>query len=222
MVTKAELAEALAANGEKQLEAFKNELNEGISKIRSEIIERLTEENSKLKETIVKLDKKVVDLEIKVEANLQYQRFASVVISGIPASIDHRDLEESALKIFNHISNYEITQRDLVAVHRISAKSSRVLCKFLNRRDATCVLDGKGSLVSYDNQGEAIYVEGHLTPYISDLAFKCRCLKRQKLILKTNVRKGVVRICKETEDGEEKWFIINHVVDITNHFPDFI
>ena len=104
----------------------------------------------------------------------------------------------------------------------ISAKSSRVLCKFLNRRDATCVLEGKGTLKSFDNQGEPIYVEGHLTPYVSDLAYKCRCLKRQNLIAKNNVHKGVVRICKQAEDGEEKWFNITHVVDITKHFPDFI
>ena len=140
----------------------------------------MTEENSKLKDRIVKLDNEVMELEMEVEANLQYQRFASMVISGISASTDHKDLEKTVLKIFNHISHYEITQRDLVAVHRISANSSRVLSKFLNRRDATCVLEGKGTLTSFENQGEAIYIEGHLTPYVIDLAYKCRCLKRQK------------------------------------------
>ena len=71
MVTKAELAEALAANGDKQLKDYKIELNDGISQIRNEIIERLSEENTQVKDRIVKLDNKVIELEMKVEANLQ-------------------------------------------------------------------------------------------------------------------------------------------------------
>ena len=53
MVTKVELAEVLAVNVAKQLEEF-IELNKGISKIRNKIIERLTEENTKLKHRIVR------------------------------------------------------------------------------------------------------------------------------------------------------------------------
>ena len=48
------------------------------------------------------------------------------------------------------------------------------------------------------------YLEDHLTPYISNLAYQCRCLKRNHKIVQTKVIKGVVKILMSTDDGTLK------------------
>ena len=89
MVTAKELTEALS----QQSKEIQKKLDDSVLKIREEIIKRLTEENQKLHDRIDKQEKRIVDLEKKVELNLQYQRFSSVLVSGIPMNVEHSNLE---------------------------------------------------------------------------------------------------------------------------------
>ena len=228
MVNKQELQEALSQQSDQikvQLEQVKMQLDESVSKIRKEIIDTLSTENKKLHDKISLLEVKIIDMEKKAEVNLQYQRFSSVVISGIPLQIEHSELEGIVITLFNKICHYKITIRDIVAVHRISKTSPRVLVKFVNRRDATSLLDGKVALNNLINDDiglghcDKFYVEDHLTPYVSNLAYRCRCLKRSDKIVKTKVSRGTVKILKAAEDGTLKWHDILHADDINNHFP---
>ena len=66
------------------------------------------------------------------------------------------------------------------------------------------------------------FLEDHLTPYISNLAYQCRCLKRERKIVQTKVIKGSVKILMSTHDGTLKRFDILHIEDIKGHFPDFV
>ena len=222
MVTKVELTEALAA----QSIEIQQKLDESVSAIRAEIIDKLTEENKKLYEKIEQQDRKIIDLEKRFEQNLQYQRYSSVLVSGIPMDVQHQNLEGIIIKLFNTVCYHIITNRDIVAVHRVSKTSAKVLVKFVNKRDATCLLESKNALAELDVESiglgncEKIFVDEHLTPYISKLAYLCRCLKRTGKIVKTNVSKGYVQILKY-EDGRLNWYDILHTVDINYHFPDF-
>ena len=114
-----------------------------VSSIRKEIIDTLSQENKKLNEKIIILEDKVLELEKKVEVNLQYQRQSSIVLSGIPQDVEHSKLEEIVLKVFNSICYHTITWRDIT--------SPKVLVKFVNRRDATSFLDGKTTLDKLNN-----------------------------------------------------------------------
>ena len=142
MVTKPELTEALS----KQAEEIQKKLDESVSKIRGEIIDRLTEEKKKLHDKLDLQEKRITDLEKRFEVNLQYQRFSSVLVSGIPTTVEHQNLEGIVLNIFNSICYHKISQRYIIAVHRVSKSSPKVLVKFVNKRDATSFLDGKIAL----------------------------------------------------------------------------
>ena len=174
MVTKQELAQALAEQSSKlktEMEGMKNT-----------IIDAVTQENEKLKQKIGTLENKVVELESNYQANMQYQRNSNVVLTGTPSSIDHSKLEDIVITIFNNVCYHSITSRDIVACHRLSVKSDKVLIKFVNSKDAVAFLDSKSSLEKLNNSSIGLetcnkfFVTDHLTPYISNLAFKCRCL----------------------------------------------
>ena len=152
MVTKTDLQEALSL----QFTDIQKLLDDSVAKIREEIIDRLVLENKKLSDRISVLDEKVVELEKKMEANFQYQRSSSVVISGIPSHVEHTALEGMVLKNFNTICYHSITSRDIIACHRISNKSSRVLIKFVNKKDAMSFLDGKFALTNVDRVEQMI------------------------------------------------------------------
>ena len=223
MVTKTDLAEALA---DQSKDIFK-QMDESISKIRDEIINRLLQENKVLNNNIVSLEKKIVKLESKIESNLQYQRNANVIIKGIPSDVPHNALEGIIINLFNLVCYHVITGRDIVACHRVSIKSSLVLVKFVNTKDAISLIEGKEAISKMNTNdlgiGEigSLYVDEHLSPYIGYLAYRCRCLKREDKILKTKVQKGVVKILMCLE-GITKWHIIEHINDIISLIPDYV
>ena len=167
-------------------------------------------------------------MEKNLETNLQYQRGSSVVISGIPITVIHTELEGIVIKLFNAVCEITISGRDLIACHRISKSSPRVLVKFLNKKDAISLLGVKLTVNRLKNEDiglgycDKLFIEDHLTPYISNLAYQCRCLKCNQIIVRTKVIKGVVKILMSTDDGTLKWFDILHTEDIIGHFPDFV
>ena len=65
-----------------------------------------------------------------------------------------------------------------------------------------------------------LYVELQLTPFMSTMAYKCRCLKRQNLILGTKVQKGVVKILT-SHNSLHKWYIITNENDIITYVPGY-
>ena len=99
------------------------------------------------------LEDKVTELEKSLESNLQYQRQSNVLISGIPNHVEHSALEDVVLKLFNAVCYHNISGRDVVAVHRVSSSSSKVLVKFLNRKDASAFLEAKSAFTSMEKEG---------------------------------------------------------------------
>ena len=58
-----------------------------------------------------------------------------------------------------------------------------------------------------------IYVNEQLTPYMSGLAYKCRCLKRENKIYQTKVESGVIKVLTN-KNGSFRWFNIASEYDI--------
>ena len=164
---------------------------------------------------------------LNIEVNHQYQRNTNVIIDGIPDTVDHIDLENIVLTLFNNVCFHSITTRDIVACHRLSKESTSVIVKFLNSKDATALLDSRKSISSLNNteigleQCSKFYVAEHLCPYMARLAFRCRCLKREELIEKTKIQKGVVKILIRNNVGVLSWINITHIDNLTKLFPDF-
>ena len=164
MLTKDELQNAL----KHQYTQFKTDLDE----MKSDIINTLSKDNEALSNRVTVIEEKTIELEKAIQSNLQYQRNCNVIISGIPSSIGHKNLELLVIKMFNLVCFHQITTRDLMAVHRITAKSNNVLIKFVNSNDAIALLDRNLSLKSVTKETLEIEpseeiklsVSGHLTP----------------------------------------------------------
>ena len=219
-LTQKQLDNALQSQNDK----FQQMLDKSLVKLKEDIVIELSADNARLTKEVDELKNKVVELESELQNNFQYQRKNNVVIDGIPADTPHDDLEGIVIKIFNSVCFHSITTRDVVACHRISAKSSSVLTKFVNTKDASTLLDSYVDIdkminsevgLSFNNK---ITVSEHLTPYVANLAYRCRCLKRQNLIEKVKIQKGTVKILTK-KDGRFVWHKIVHVNDINILFP---
>ena len=67
--------------------------------------------------------------------------------------------------------------------------------------------------IGLDERGK-IYVHEHLTPYISNLAFRCRCIKRQN---KTEKTKDIVKMLVRVGDINFRWINIQPIDDIAKY-----
>ena len=90
------------------------------------------------------------------------------------------------------------------------------------------MLDAKVPRMNLNNDSvglgfcDKLYVEEQLTPYMGNIAYRCRCLKRESKILKTKVDKGIVKILYNSSDGTLKWHVILHTNDIKVVLPDYV
>ena len=202
---------------------FQAMLDESVNKVKEEIMNRLLEDNERLRKEVTALKTKVVELEISHQENLQYQRSENVIIKGIPGEINHDELEKTVITLFNNVCSYKITERDLVATHRLSAKTSNVISKFINRKDALALKDAYKEIdkLDYTKAGlsfcKNIKVEDHLTMYTSNLAFRCRDLVRNGKLHKTKCQRGKVKVI--FDDGDT-WHHISHISDLKDLVSD--
>ena len=224
MVTKAELTEALNAQSEDIKSEIKRELEIRISEVQKNISEEISSEVKIVRSKVEVLEKKVTELEKNLEINHQYQRQNNVLISGIPNHVEHSVLESVVINLFNTVFYHKISGRDIESVHRVSRDSSKTLVKFLNRKDASSLLEAKSVIASMDKGllengfSERIQVDVHLTPYMSTLAYKCRCLKREGKVLKVSTDKGRVKLLKSDPNGILKWHDVSHPSDLVDLF----
>ena len=109
---KAELAEALAEQATSIQEKVEELFESKLKIIKVEIIEsidKIKNDCEKMDNRLTDIEKKQIELEKDFQSNLQYQRNCNVVISGIPSSVDHDELEETINRIFNkNISKIEV------------------------------------------------------------------------------------------------------------------
>ena len=221
MVSKTQLDETL----HEQTVTIENKINNSINKIREEIIDRLLLENTKLSTRIKELEENVVVLEKSVIKNHQYQRNNNIVITGIPNSVEHDNLEDQCLKILNGINEQKINKRDLEACHRLSVKNNGVVLKFVNRKDAKECLKNRSNLRDMNKESiglpthTKLFIDEQLSAYISQLAYMCRFLKRSNLISKHKLQNGNVKILLQGENDDNfYWETIEHKSDLLKIF----
>ena len=64
-------------------------------------------------------------MDCKILANNQYLRKENLIISGIPNSIFHEDLENTVLKILCAFGLREISSYHIVACHRLQSNNEK-------------------------------------------------------------------------------------------------
>ena len=80
--------------------------------IKDVIVQRLQDDNLKLKERVSCLEDKVIQLEMKNNSLEQYGRTNDLEIEGIPTSISDKELEKTAVALLNSI-NVNLDSSDL-------------------------------------------------------------------------------------------------------------
>ena len=179
-----------------------------------------------LEEKVDRLEKGDDNNNIKMEkdfqAALQYDRLNSIVVSGIPQNISDELLENKAINILYTVNTTKINHRDIEACHRLGRKKE-TLIKFVNRKDAEQSIENRTKLANFNrvepgfDPNVPIYINQHLTPFISKLAFYGRCLKRNGHIHAMSSLKGVIKIKLESHSS---WIRIGHTCDFYNLFPN--
>ena len=120
MVTQAQLNEGL----EKLRSDLTTIINESILSVKDALILNLTEANKNMSAKIQALEDKVVNLETQLQANLQYNRQNNILISGIPAEVEHEALENISIGIINKCcSGVVVSPEDVQSCHRLSLRN---------------------------------------------------------------------------------------------------
>ena len=227
MVTKKDLDESIAT----LTNNFQKMLDDSIGELKNTIIDNLKKSNENLQLRVSQLEKEVetlqaanINLERNTEAALQHGRLEQIIISGIPARVDHGNLEGVCVEILNGIKDHDITPDDIAACHRLGKKEDTIL-RFVNRKDAEDCLENRSKLKNLNKEAvgldaeSKIFVRENLSPFMNKLAYYCRVLKRKNLIDKITTYKGVVKIFM-TIDNVRAVRVIGHKKDLENIFTN--
>ena len=149
-----------------------------------------------------------------------------LIISGIPEVIGHDQLEEKCIVVLNSIKDNKINERDIAACHRLGKKNDTII-RFLNRKDAEDCLDNRKKLQNFNREAcglgpdVKLFVNQNLSPYMAQLAYYCRVLKREGLIERVTTFKGVVKVSRLiSPNGTQRTHVIAHKQDIVKFVPN--
>ena len=233
MVTKTELEDTIKKLTITLNSDFQKLMAESIDVLKNTIIDNLKEANEDLQRKVGQLEAEINTLkrenieQIKqTEASFQHGRLEQLIVSGIPATIPHEELEDKCRSILNQIKDYSVT-RDISACHRVGKKNDTII-RFVNRKDVEDCLINRSKLKDLDREAvelkpdAKIFVSENLSPYMARLAFYCRMLKRQHLIDKITTFKGVIKITRPVGPGCEpnRPDVIGHKQDLEKLFPN--
>ena len=194
--------------------------------------EKLVEEFKHLKEKIeadVSITKKVNDLLVdrvtKLErqcwANAQYSRRECLEIVGIPSNVNHQNLEQKVLDIFEKVG-CTVKNENIEACHRLSQKSDRTIIKLSRRKDCLQMLAVKRDLQNVNMEelglpaGTKIFVNQSLCPYYKVLWSKSKRLRDINKIHSFYISNNGIKI-KVNENSNP--LSITHVSDFDEYFP---
>ena len=156
----------------------------------------------------------------KIDAN---HRKNNIELDGIPDSVKDCDLTNNVVKIFNDITNENITEKDIEACHRLASKKSpkptivRASRNLLDkvRKNKKSLKDIAGRL-DYP-QGTYAYVNENLSPSMRSIHFNARKLKKAGIIDDTWFTNAAVRM--KLKNGQQ--VVATHEVDLYEVSPSF-
>ena len=208
------------------LTATASSMNNDILQIRRILIDNLIQENKHLHKRVRSIEDRMIKMERQINCTEQNNRKSNVEIEGIPSKIGHNDLKSIVARLLNHLSNSNITEGDIEAVHRINVKKQpqptivrmkRNLLDEIKSKEGRSKLKGIAEKMGFD-RGTKIYVNDNLSPNMRNLAYNARILKRSKLIEDTWFANAAVRIRLTPGASPVK---VTHEEDLFKLFPNF-
>ena len=204
------------------------EIKDEIINLKEIVIKNLMDENKQLKKKVGLLEYKVQNLEYNLNSLEQYGRRNNLEISGIPESIDITNLEKTAMNLLSAV-DAPVEKINIEACHRLGkvekkAGSRRTIIRFVNRKHCKEALINRRKLKSFDASAiglnnATIYFNENLTPVNSDIAYRCRLLRKEKKNENTLSKDGVNYIVLMKDDWPLKF---THKFQLSNLFPNFL
>lgn len=194
---------------------------------KDQLIELLVVKDEVLKGLKARLDKvedqlknqslaqRIIDIERRGFNQQQYTRRESVEIVGLPEYLENDALEKKVVEVFEH-AGVMVNKRDFHAIHRLR-KSSVVIAKCVNRRNAIAILRAKKKLreTSDDDKKKLgvkgkVYINESLCPEFRRILGICNALHKKRLLSSFYTINGALKVSR---DGGEK-LTIGHISDL--------
>ena len=193
-------------------------------------IGRLRQDLQTQRDVIKDRDDQIVRLERACHAGLQHNRGWNIEIDGIPSNVgeDPIQLERAVIHICNKI-NVMANEYDIDTAHRLPSEKSpkTTIVRFATRKVVRDLHLNKSKLKNLDdldleipglNADSKIFIRANQSPYIKNLAFNCRRLKRSNQIAQVITGKDG-RLTVKTLDGN--YIKIGHEQDLRVNFPHY-
>ena len=156
------------------------------------------------------LETKIFDLDVRLIECEQYSRRESLVISGIPDSVNQKQLQEKVIKILSTIG-LEVYPDDISACHRLynppdSQFPAKVVVRFLNRKIVNFCMEHRDDLqqqVSRQMRLNLRFYESLCSKNEESLRI-CKWLKQQNKIHDHYLRNGFVKLVTEENRRPQK------------------
>ena len=188
-------------------------LNDNFEKLEGELIVS--------KKVNGELQKDIIQLEKQCWANAQYSRRECLELVGIPSSIEHDQLKDKVVEIFNKVG-CNIMKVNVEACHRIGKNNDRVIIKFSKRKECLQVLSVKKDLKNLDMvviglpENCKVFVNQCLCPYYKLLWSKSKKRHSMGKIHNFFISNGTLKI--EISEGSSS-LAITYDSDFEKYFP---
>ena len=162
----------------------------------------------------------IVSLERHCWSNFKHSRRECLELSGLPASLENSELEDTALKLFKKL-DLEIDSSNIEDCHWLPSKGQkRVIIKFSKWKDANSIWRAKKNLKGMDLSSigfrSPVHINDGLRKYYKMLWRRCKILCVNTFIHSFWISNGSIRL-KLSEN--ERSYIITHVNDLEELLP---
>ena len=156
------------------------------------------------------LEKKLLDLDVRLVECEQYSRRESLVISGIPETVNQNQLEQKVIDILSYIG-LNIVPKEISACHRLfkppgSRFPAKVIVRFCNRKVVNYCLYYRDDMQqkAYEHLGLNLRFFESLCSKNDESLRICKRLKSERKISDYYIRNGFVKVVVRENGRPEK------------------
>ena len=190
-----------------------NELKNSIQELRT-VVSELVNKVDELTAVVNNKDKTIIELEQKINNLEQFSKQNNIIISDPKLNFDltQRNLAPSFITFAKEKLDIIIQPYDIVKIHKLKNnknKHNKILVKLHHNSTKFEIIKNSKKL-----KGTDTYINEHLTQFNSDIFYKARQLRKDKVILHCWTINGITFIIKNEDSSPVKITDINKFSDI--------
>ena len=188
------------------LQPLREDLEKNIVELEARIVE--CEDSRRVDKE--ELEKKLLETDIRLVESEQYSRRENLIISGIPSTVNQRNLQQKVIDILGLIG-LEVAPKEIPACHRLynppgSEFPAKVIVRFCNRKIVNFCLENRDELQqkAYDQLRLNLRFLESLCSKNKETLRLCKWLSQQKKIHDYYLRNGFVKVVVHDQGRPEK------------------